>query len=95
MTPSDDFLRIVLHDEYVDPDARFNLLQIFPNMIFLKIENSKTDFETEITGNESVENKSVMELFADFYQMSTGNQPDDKTEALFKNISEKAMQEDL
>ncbi len=64
---TEDYLRVVLTDEIVPPDARITLRSTFPNMVKFSVENSKTSTETDVAAVESFEDKSPLELFADFF----------------------------
>ena len=59
----EDYLKVILTDEIVDPDARLNLSMIFPNMLKFSVRNSKTSDEEISIDEESLEDKSVIELF--------------------------------
>lgn len=64
---SEDYVKVVLTDELVTPDARIALRSCFPNMLKFSVENSKTSFETDTAAVESLEKKSPMELLGEFY----------------------------
>ncbi len=64
---TEDYVRVVLTDEIVPPDARITLRSTFPNMVKFSVENSKTSTETDVAAVESFQDKTPLELFADFY----------------------------
>lgn len=64
---TEDYVKAVLTDELVPPDARIALRSVFPNMLKFSVENSKTTFETDVASFESVERKSPLELLEEFY----------------------------
>lgn len=66
---SEDYVHVTVTDELVSPDARITLSAVFPNMMTFAVENSKTSTEEEIMGAETLENKSILELFCDFYAL--------------------------
>lgn len=71
---TEDYVRVTLHDEDVYPDSRVRLLTVFPNMMKLSIVNSKTKEEKDILVEEEFKNKSIKDLFIDFYRMQNNNQ---------------------
>lgn len=64
---TEDYVKIVLTDELVIPDARIALRSNFPNMLKFSVENSKTSFEADVASFESVEQRSPLELLSEFY----------------------------
>lgn len=66
---TEDYVWITVNDEEVSPDLRRMLLNVFPNMMKFSICNSKTKLDTDVLALESMENKSVLELFRDFYRL--------------------------
>ena len=93
MDYSEDYVRVTLTDEMIAPDARVSVATVFPNMIKMAVHNSRTLEEAEITGAESLENKSKMELFIDFYKMQNNDmEPEEEQmrimEELLKELEE-------
>lgn len=94
MEPSEDYVRVTLTDEMVPPDAGVTISAVFPNMIRMAVVNSKTSLETDMTGYESLDDKSKMQLFREFYQMqNNGTEPDDIQIEIMEDIL-KEMEED-
>lgn len=84
---SEDYVSVVLQDEFVPPDARVSVATVFPNMIKLSVENSRSRESAEIIEAESIESKSKMQLFEDFYQtQSGGTLPDLEQRKLMETI---------
>lgn len=71
---SEDYVRVVVTDESVAPDARVSLLTVFPNMMRFAVENSHTMAEYSIEEAEGIENKTPTELFCDFYRLMHNNE---------------------
>ena len=87
---SEDYLWITVHDELVPPDARVTLSVNFPNMMKFSVVNSRTKYDVDVAAVQRMENKTVQELFDDFYRLQNNDQaPDD----LRKSIIEKALRE--
>ncbi len=74
MPYSEDYVRCVVTDELPPPDARVTLSTVFPNMIKFSIENSKTQIDMDVSSGNDIENKSVMDLFKEFYALQNGGQ---------------------
>ncbi len=81
---SEDYLWITIHDEMVPPDARVTLSTNFPNMMKFSVANSKTKVDMDVLATQSMENKSIPELFSDFYRLQNNDQ--DLTDAHRKVI---------
>ena len=50
------------------------LTGVFPNMLKFSIVNSKTKTDVDVMATQSMENKSIVELFADFYRLQNNDQ---------------------
>ncbi|MBR5383188.1 MAG: exonuclease SbcCD subunit D [Clostridia bacterium] len=74
MPYSEDYVWITIHDELPPPDARVMLSVNFPNTMKFSIVNSKTKYDIDVKAAESVEDKSVTELFSDFYRLQNNDQ---------------------
>ena len=71
---SEDYLWITVHDELVPPDARVTLSTVFPNMMKFSVVNSKTKKDMDVLATQSMEKKTIPELFSDFYRMQNNDQ---------------------
>lgn len=84
---TEDYVRIIMTDEIVPPDARITLRCTYPNMVKFSVENSKTSYETTVAAEESLENKTPLELFADFFQFqNNGASPTPEQMELVRRI---------
>ena len=90
MPYSEDYVWVTVHDELVPPDARLSLTTVFPNLMKFTVSNSRTKYDVDVLARESMENKSVAELFSDFYRLQNNDQP--PGEAHMK-VLEKALKE--
>lgn len=75
MPYSEDYVWVTIHDELPPPDARVSISVNFPNMMKFSVVNSKTKYDLDIRATETMENKSVAELFSDFYRLQNNDQP--------------------
>lgn len=70
----DDYVYITLTDEEEIPDAIGKLRSIYPNIMRLDYDNTRTRENKEIRLVDKPENKSPLELFEEFYQMQNNRQ---------------------
>lgn len=74
MPYSEDYVWVTLHDELPPPDAKVSISVNFPNMMKFSVVNSKTQYDLDVLATEAMENKSVTELFSDFYRKQNNDQ---------------------
>ena len=88
---SDDFIKAVLTDEIPPLNAAALLLEQYPNLLQIGVENSKTAAgELALEPEDDLpESQSVLELFFSFYQKQmNGVLPDREQTALLKSLLE-------
>lgn len=83
---SEDYIRAVVTDEDVPPDARAALQTVYPNLLRFAVENARTSFEEDAGAAEGVENRDPLSLFAEFYERQNGVSPDDARLAVMKRL---------
>ena len=71
MPYSEDYVWATVRDEFPPPDARVTLSVNFPNMLKFSVVNSRTKYDIDVTAAERAENKTVPELFTDFYMLQS------------------------
>ncbi len=71
-TATDDYIYAVLTDEDDVPFALSRLRLIYPNIMKLEYDNTRTRTRTEFLPADEPEQKSELELFADFYRLQNG-----------------------
>jgi len=81
-TETGDYIRVTLTDEDDIPDAIRKLRTIYPNIMKLDYDNKRTRTAREIDGDEAVEEKTPLALFAEFYEKQN-NQPMSESQALY------------
>ncbi len=94
-TPTDDYLQVILTDEEDIPEAIGKLRVIYPNIMKLTYDNTRTRTLQCIDGAEDVEKKSPLQLFAELYEQQN-NQPMNQeqqefTQALIESIWEEIL----
>lgn len=73
-TATDDYLHIILTDEDDVPEAVGRLRAIYPNLMKVTYDNTRTRTNAQIDTAEDVQNKDPLELFEELYQLQN-NQP--------------------
>lgn len=68
-TAVEDYLHITLTDEQDIPDVVNKLRVIYPNLMKLDYDNKRTRAANNLADIQKQENKSPLELFADFYEL--------------------------
>lgn len=73
-TATDDYLHVILTDEEDVAEAMGRLRKIYPNMMKLSYDNTRTRTNQLIEGAEDVQRKSPLQLFEELYELQN-NQP--------------------
>lgn len=73
-TNTDDYMHITLTDEEDIPDAIGKLRVIYPNLMKLDYDNKRTRSSAKLDVIENIEQRSPLDLFAEFYE-NQNNQP--------------------
>lgn len=73
-TATDDYLRIVLTDEQDVPDAMSRLRMIYPNIMDLGYDNTRTRSEAELLPIDMTQRRTELELFQEFYFLQNGQE---------------------
>ena len=79
---TEDYVQVTLTDEEDIPDGLQKLRIIYPNLMRLEYDNSRTKQSHMIERAEDIEQKSEQELFAEFYELQN-NQPMNTEQAAF------------
>ena len=73
-TEREDYLHIILTDEEDIPEAVGRLRAIYPNLMKLSYDNTRTRSDCVIDGAEDIQQKTPVELFEELYALQN-NQP--------------------
>ena len=92
-TNTDDYLHITLTDEEDVPDAIGKLRLIYPNLMCLDYNNSRTRAAGMLSDIADVEHRSPLDLFAEFYEQQNGRPMSDEQEDFAREIMEKIWEE--
>ena len=81
-TATDDYLQAILTDEQDVPEAIGRLRVIYPNLMKLTYDNTRTRTHQIIDGAKDVQRKSQLQLFGELYEQQN-NQPMSQQQADF------------
>lgn len=90
---TEDYIQVTLTDEEDIPDGLQKLRTIYPNLMRFEYDNKRTRESRRVEGERSVEQKSELELFEEFFELQN-NQPmngpqKEFAEKLIREIQEK------
>lgn len=91
-TATDDYLQIILTDEEDVPEAVGRLRVIYPNLMKLSYDNTRTRTNQVLDKAEDVHLKSPLELFAELYERQN-NQPMSEEQCAFMQGLIEAIEE--
>ena len=94
-TDTGDYLHITLTDEDDVPDAIGKLRLIYPNLMKLDYNNTRTRSQGTLAELEDPEKKSPLTLFSDFYEQQNGRPMSDEQAAFAKKIMETVWEDSL
>ena len=81
-----DFSRIILQDENYITDVKHKLEEIFPNVMEIVYDNTYSKENKELYLQETIENKSPIELFKEFYFIQNNKELDEEQLKIINNI---------
>lgn len=87
-TATTDYLHITLTDEEDVPDALGKLRCIYPNLMKLDYDNTRTRKTAVIDGADAVESKLPLDLFAEFFELQNNAPMTDEQTALVQGLIE-------
>lgn len=89
---SQDYLRITLTDEDEIYDALGQLRPVFPNLMVLDFENSRTaaGAQAQVAAAGDLVSKSPLELFATFYELQNGSALNEEQIRVMEDVLEEA-----
>ena len=90
-TETDDYLQITLTDEEDVPDGMAKLRTVYPNLMQLVYDNSRTRQSRQVEVTEHVEQKSEMELFEEFYEIQNNQQMSEEQRDFVRELMEELV----
>jgi len=88
VTTRDDYLRIILTDEEDVPEAMGRLRTVYPNLIRLTYDNTRTRTTQAVGSVEDVKRKSPLELFAELYEKQNNRPMSDEQRSFVQGLVE-------
>ncbi len=89
-----DYVHITLTDEDDVPDAIGKLRVVYPNLMKLDYDNKRTQKNTEINGADITDNKSPLDLFAEFYEKQNNQPMTEEQQAFMAEMIEKIWEDE-
>lgn len=87
-TRREDYIHAILTDEEDIPDAISKLRIIYPNLMKLTYDNTRTRENKVIEGATDIERKSPIELFEEFYEKQNNQEMSDEQRELVSGLIE-------
>ena len=94
-TPREDYLQILLTDEEDVPEAIGQLRVIYPNMMKLAYDNTRTRANRVLDTVADVERKTPLELFGELYETQNNRPMSPEQEAFVRELIESIWEEQL
>lgn len=92
-TATDDYLHVILTDEEDIAEAVGRLRVIYPNLMKLTYDNTRTRTHQTIEGSENIQHKSPLALFEELYELQNNQPMDEKQRTFTKNLIESIWEE--
>lgn len=81
-TATDDYIQVILTDEEDVPDAIGKLRDVYPNLMHLSYDNTRTRSNQRLDREIDVDHRTPLELFEDLYEQ-INNQPMNEEQRAF------------
>ena len=94
-TNTEDYIHAILTDEEDVPDALAKLRAIYPNIMRLSYDNRRTRESREVQAMETVEEKSPLALFEEFYEVQNNDKMSAKQVEFVEKMIEKIWEEQV
>lgn len=91
-TNTEDYVQVTLTDEEDIPDGLQKLRVIYPNLMRLEYDNRRTRENRLIDGADVPEQKSELELFAEFYELQNNQEMSPAQEAFVKQLIQEVQE---
>jgi exonuclease SbcD len=92
-TNLEDYIHVTLTDEEEILDAIGRMRQVYPNIMSIEFENSRSRKISNRTGADSLHDKSDLELFSEFYELQNNEILGEEKLAIVKTLLEKLGEE--
>lgn len=92
--PRDDYYHVILTDEHDVMNALDRLRTVYPNIMVLSYDNSRTRTASDTLKDIKIEDMSPYNLFSDFYERQNGRPLDSNQEEYIKSLISKLWEND-
>ena len=93
-TATDDYLGVVLTDEQDVPDALARLRVIYPNILQLRYDNTRTRTAPDLLPLDMTQRRTELQLFEDFYAIQNGQAMTDAQRELTARLLQEIKEAD-
>ena len=93
--PVDDYLHIILTDEEDVPEAMGKLRLVYPNVMKLSYDNTRTRASQVIAGAEDVQRKAPLELFGELYELQNNRPMSPQQRDFVRDLMESIWEENV
>ncbi len=94
-TNTEDYIQITLTDEQDIPDGLQKLRIIYPNLMRLEYDNSRTRQNQVIERAEEMEQKSELKLFTEFYELQNNQKMSEEQTAFVAHLIEECIESNV
>lgn len=88
----EDYLQITLTDEEDVPDGLQRLRKVYPNVMRLTYDNTRTRQNREVEAAEEIEQKTELELFMEFYRLQNNQSMSGEQEEFVRRLIEESKE---
>lgn len=85
---TNDYLQVILTDENDVPNAMSDLRRVYPNIMKLSYDNTRTREDRSLELNRDVEKKSPIDLFKEFYENQNNQSLTDEQREFMEELIE-------
>lgn len=93
-TDTDDYMHIILTDEMDVPDAASKLRVIYPNMMKLEYDNTRTSGLQTVEGAVSAEKKTPLQLFGELYKLQNNSPMNEEMTEILEELVKEIWEEE-
>ena len=92
-TNTDDYVRIILTDEQDEPEAMAKIRNVYPNVMRLEYDNTRTRAVSLLETVASTEKKTPTELLGEFFKIQNGKPMNDEQNKYTENLLTKILED--
>lgn len=93
-TDTDDYMHIILTDEMDVPDAASKLRVIYPNMMKLEYDNTRTSGLQTVEGAVAAEKKTPLQLFGELYKLQNNSPMNEEMTGILEELVKEIWEEE-